>query len=272
MIACCPRCRLLQPASERCAHCGDERPLRDDETDQLLRPRIESVQVVAKPPPGHGRGGGRVVLTMFGMIFGAMAGEVLLHSPFGALGGMALGMVGYRKHFWRVFLIRKPKLSPVPDPRKPVIDVVELVGTAKPFEGTVASVVDEAPCVATAACLRVDRQLLLRAVRAAPFWLVVDSGRRVLITGACWVTADPPRAVIATRAILERLEIPTRVPVPRRAMIDEARIAAEDRVVVTGIVREEHLVGLGYRDQAIETMRGEAGAVVWIERIKAAPS
>jgi hypothetical protein len=270
VIACCPRCRLLQPAGERCVHCGDVRPLRDDEADQLLKPYVESVQVVAKPPPGHGRGGGLVLVTFLGMVLGAFAGEALLHSPVGALAGMALGTLGYRKHFWRMVLIRKPKLPPVADPKKPISDVTELVGTAKPFEGAVASAIDQRPCIAVATCIRVDRRLVLRAVRAAPFWLVSDAGRRVLITGACWVASEAPLAVIATRAITDRLAVPPRMVVPRRAMIDEARVVAEDRIVVTGLVREEHLVGLGYRDQAIETMRGEAGRVVWIERIKAA--
>ena len=44
-------------------------------------------------------------------------------------------------------------------------------------------------------------------------------------------------------------------------------ISAGDRIAVLGAVREEQVAGAGYRDTVVETIRGEPGSVVWIERL-----
>jgi hypothetical protein len=237
--------------------------VRHGELDQLLRPRIESVALVSKPPPDHRRGAAPVLATLIGMLLGTFAGFELFGSALGGVGGMLLGMVGYRKHVWKTVVIRRPRLAAVPAPVKP--SMTAIVGTVHAYTGTIGTLEPAITAVATAVVLRsaIDRDgVVLRAARAVPFWLVAGS-RRVLVTGSCWVGfPGQPREI--GRALVD-LEIPMSL-IPKRPFVEEAWISPGDRVAVTGRVRDQQVPGLGYRESTVETIEGEPGAVAWIER------
>jgi hypothetical protein len=94
--------------------------------------------------------------------------------------------------------------------------------------------------------------------------------RRVLVTGECWV-AGAGASAISAWPLLGELQIDG-LPIARagRSKLQVTRIAVEpgDRVAVRGRLRVEQLAGVGgYRDALTETICGEPGAVVWIERL-----
>jgi hypothetical protein len=271
--ACCPHCRLIQPPSELCTHCGNDRPrLLDGELDDLLRPQVTGISRIDRPPATGWRDLVAVTATAIGVGGGTLGGILLVHHPVGALAGFAIGWFGYRKQFWKTILVRSPRLLPVDFPSPPAGDVVELSGTAQLFERTVVAPITRVPALAAAVTVEIDRRgpalgtarLVVRAIHAAPFWLVTEGAppRRVLITGACWVTPPKHRAPDVKRASAE-IGAPD-LPLPKDSIAEEAAVEVGARVTVTGVLREEQLAAGGYRDSRVETMRGEPGSVVWI--------
>lgn len=254
---CCPRCRLLQ-RERSCLDCGE----RTAALDGLTRQRIAGVAAASRSPAQGWRDAVALYTTAFGSLGAAAAATLLTQSGWGLVAGPVVGLLGYKKQFWKAVLRRRPRLAAVPPrPRPPG---APLVGVARPFERTVA---DGALAIATT--VENSRGVIVRAIDAAPFWLVLGD-RRVLVTGECWV-AGAGASALSAWPLLGELQIDG-LPIAwaGRAKLQVTRIAVEpgDRVAVRGRLRVEQLAGAGgYRDALTETICGEPGAVVWIERL-----
>lgn len=255
---CCPRCRLLQ-RGRSCLDCGE----RTTPLDGLTRQRIAGLTTAPKPPAQGWRDAVALYTTAFGTLGAAAAAVLITDSAWGAVLGPVVGLFGYKKQFWKAMLRRRPRLAAVPPRRRPA--GTPLVGVAQPFECTVA---DGALAIATTVENR--QGVIVRAIDAAPFWLVL-AGRRVLVTGDCWVAGAASASPVPAWPLLGELQIDG-LPITRgsRSKLQVSRIAVApgDRVAVLGRLREEQLPGAGgYRDAVTETIRGEPGAVVWIDRL-----
>lgn len=255
---CCPACRLLQ-RGPRCVDCrADTAAL-----DELLRAQIAGLTRIARPPPRGWRDRVALWTTALGMLGSGIVASVLIDSPAGMLVMPAVGAFGYSKQFWRAAFKRRPRLTGVPPRARP--PGVPLVGIARPFERTLAT-----GAIAIATIVENRQGVLLRAIDAAPFWLVIGD-RRVLVTGACWL-AGAAAAYLVPMSVLLRELVAGGFPIDRasRAGLRVARIAVMpgDRVAVLGPLRDETVAGLGgYRDSLTETIRGEPGAPIWIDRL-----
>jgi len=260
---CCPACRLIQRAP-RCIDCGADTTALAD----LTRSRIEGLTTVPKQPPRGWRDALALLATVFGALGAAAGGLLLTNSPAGMLLGPAVGIFGYRKQFWRAALKRGPRLGPVPVRDHP--EGEPLIGVAQPFERTLAG-----GAIAIATTIATAHGVIARAIDAAPFWLVLGD-RRVLVAGACWVAGLPTQRRAVVGALLREIEA-SDLPLDQvgkvRLQVLRVAVAPGDRVAVLGRLRDEQLAGVGgYRDSLIETVRGEPGALVWIERLEPAPA
>lgn len=235
--------------------------------ETLGRPRIEGLTTVSKPAPKGWRDTLALTTTVAGIYGASLIGAWLLGSTAGVIAGPVVGAIGYRKQFWKTALVRKESLRAVPAPERPA--GLSLNGTAEPFERTLdmpRSVVRAPLVVATA--IHGPRGVFVRAIESVPFWLVLAE-RRVLVTGACWANASLCE-LLPVNETLHDLGA-DRVPLSRwrrrRLTTSRVTIAAGDRVCVTGQLRQELLAGMdGYRDSFTEVVRGEPGAIAWIDR------
>ncbi len=196
-------------------------------------------------------------------VFGAGVVGALLAGPPGILLGPAFGLFGYTKQYWRAALRRRPRLAAVNAPVRREGDA--LVGIARPFERTLAG-----NALAVATTIGNAAGVMVRGIESVPFWLALDD-KRVLITGVVWlaslVPADLPSATDALRE-LEVNDLPVTRAQRKKLRASRVSILAGDRVSVIGRVREEqHPGGGGYRDSLAETVRGEPGQIVWIQRL-----
>jgi hypothetical protein len=271
--ACCPRCRLVQAEAPGCAHCGDEvRPVRfDDELELLLKRRVEGVRTVPKKPATGWRDGLAVTVTALGVLGGAGAGAWLTRSPYGIFAGVALGAFGYSKQYWMARLVRRKRLRPVPFLLGP--EPGGVVGVAQPFQRTIEAQVSGETALVAVVMICGQFGLLLRHVRAEPFWLLADDGARILVTGACWIGSirarrfDSAGSTDDVNAALRVLGVPATLRLPALAAVIETHVKPGERVRVIGTVRREHAVEVaGYRDATVDVMRGVPGAPVWITR------
>jgi hypothetical protein len=260
---CCPRCRLLQRA-RLCVDCGEHTAA----FAELLEIRVEGLTTVSKHPAS----GWRDTLALFGTAFGIFAagaaGVLISKSAVGLLLAPAAGIFGYTKQYWRTAFKRRPRLAAVPARGRPAGDA--LVGAAQPFEHTVRS-----GALAVATTIESRQGVIVRAIDAVPFWLALPE-RRVLVTGEYWVAgtaSERDNAVSVALGELEANELPIAMASKRRLRVMRVMLMPGDPIAVIGRPREEQLPGGGgYRDALVETIRGEAGSPVWIERIeRAAP-
>lgn len=254
---CCPRCRLLQ-RERRCIDCSAEtEALRD-----LTRPQIAGLTAVPKQPATGWRDQVALWSTALGVIGGAATGVVVSHSVLGLLAGPALGVLGYSKQFWKAAFKRRPRLGAVAARERP--PGPPLIGVAQPFERTVAG-----GALAIATTIENRAGVIARAIDAAAFWLIAD--RRVLVAGNCWVAGAASASLVPASILLREIEAGG-FPISRasRAGLRVTRVAIMpgDRIAVIGRLREEAIAGLGgYRDSLTETVRGEPGAPLWIDRL-----
>jgi hypothetical protein len=232
--------------------------------EALTRPRIEGLTTVKKRPATGARDALALLGTAFGMFAAGAAGVLLTRSPIGLLFAPAAGAFGYTKQFWRTALKRRPRLAAVPPRARPAGEL--LVGVAQPFERTVG-----AGALAIATTIETSEGVIVRAIEAAPFWLALAE-RRVLVTGECWVaglTSDRADPVSRVLGELEATALPIARARKKRMRVARVTIAPGDRVVVIGRLREEQLAGAGgYRDSLVETIRGEPGSIVWVDRLE----
>lgn len=255
---CCPRCRLLQHGPS-CFDCG-ERTLT---LDGLIRERIAGLATASKPPAQGWRDAVALYTTAFGSLGAAAAAVLITDSAWGAVLGPVVGLFGYKKQFWKAVFRRRPRLAAVSPRTRPA--GASLIGVAQPFERTVA---DGALAIATT--VENSQGVIVRAIDAAPFWLVL-AGRRVLVTGDCWVAGAASASPAPAWPLLGELQIEGRLITrasPSKLRVTRIAVMPGDRVAVHGRPREEQLPGAGgYRDALTETIRGEPGALVWIERL-----
>lgn len=259
---CCARCRLLQPPSPACRLCGHAapQPLLDISTA-----RVEGLLPISRAPDGElerDRFPNAVIALLCG---GALALASRSLAGFGAapvIGWFLLrGRPRVKEPAWR------QRLEPIAPPRPPAAPRSRLVGVAERLERTLGEGHRAALLIATE--VHEEAGLLVRGVEAVPFWLVVG-GRRVLISGAAWAH-DPRRPPAHGGAYLDQLGCPE-LPVSRktRRRLRGARtvIRPGDRIAIHGELREEQLpIVTGYRDSLGETLRGEPGAPLWIEKL-----
>ncbi|TMQ11705.1 MAG: hypothetical protein E6J90_33860 [Deltaproteobacteria bacterium] len=257
---CCPCCRLLQHARV-CVDCGADTAA----LGKLLQVRIEGLTTVSKRPATGWRDTLALLGTAFGIFAAGTAGVLISHSPAGLLLAPAVGIFGYTKQYWRSAFKRRPRLAAVPPRSRPAGE--PLIGTAQPFEQTVRS-----GALAVATTIESRRGVIVRAVDAVPFWLALP-GRRVLVTGDYWVAgtaSERDNAVSVALGELEAAELPIATVSTRRLQVLRVMLMPGDRVAVSGRAREEQLPGAGgYRDALVETIRGESGSPVWIDRLDA---
>ena len=228
----------------------------------LTRERIEGLTTVTKQPASGWRDAVALVGTAFGVIGAGVVGAFAV-GPAGLLLGPAFGAFGYTKQYWKAALKRRPRLAAVPAPTRPEGEA--LVGVARPFERTL-----DAAALATATTIHGARGVMVRGIESVPFWLALDD-KRVLVTGEVWLSSLVPAELPSATDALRELEV-NDLPVTRaqRRKLRASRVTIEvgDRVSVIGRVREEQLPGGGgYRDSLAETVRGEPGQVVWIQRL-----
>jgi hypothetical protein len=228
----------------------------------MTRERIEGLTKVKKKPASGWRDGVALLGTAFG-IFGAGVAGVLALGPAGLLLGPAFGVFGYTKQYWRTALRRTPRLAAMAAPARPEGEA--LVGIARPFEKTI-----DAQVLARATTIHLGPGVMVRGISSVPFWLALEH-KRVLVTGEVWLASLVPEELRSATDALRELEV-NDLPVSRaqRRKLRASRVTIEvgDRVSVIGNVREEQLPGGGgYRDSLAETVRGEAGQVVWIQRL-----
>lgn len=229
---------------------------------ELTRVRIEGLTTVKKTPATGWRDGVALLGTAFG-VFGAGVVGGLAMGPAGMLLGPAFGVFGYTKQYWKAALKRRPRLDAVPAPTRPKGEA--MVGVARPFERMLA-----ADVLASATTIHTAHGVIVRGIESVPFWLALED-RRVLITGEVWLASTIPARLPSATDTLRELEVdelPATRLQRRRMRGSRVTIEAGDRVSVIGHVREEQLPGGGgYRDSLAETMRGEAGQIVWIQRL-----
>lgn len=254
---CCPRCRLLQRGA-RCVDCSTATEALGD----LTRQRVAGVTTVAKPPATGWRDQAALWGTALGVLSAATGGALITHSALGMLAGPAVGVFGYSKQFWKTVLRRRPRLDAVAAPERPAC--AALAGTAQPFERSVAG-----GALAIATTVENRHGVIVRAVDAAAFWLTGE--RRILVSGNCWIAGAPGPSLIPASLLLREIEAGG-FPISRASRtglrVTRVAIMPGDRVSVLGHLREEAVAGLGgYRDTLTETLRGEPGARVWIDRL-----
>ena len=259
---CCPRCRLLQ-RGRLCLDCGE----RTATLEGLTRTRIEGLTTTARPPPQGWRDALALYATAFGSIGAGLVAMLYTGSATAMLVAPLIGILGYKKQFWKAVFKRGPRLTAVVAPGRPA--GAPLVGVAQPFERTVAG-----GALAIATTIENSEGVIVRAVDAAPFWLVL-ADRRVLVAGACWIAGVASASLVPASGLLHELEVGG-LPIGRASKaglrVTRVAIAPGDRIAVLGRAREEQLAGVGgYRDSLTETIRGEPGALVWIDRLDARP-
>lgn len=259
---CCPRCRLLQRARQ-CIDCG----AATASIDALTRPRIEGLTTLPRKPPVGWRDTVALGATVLAALVAGSAAVVVLGDPAGFLAAPAVCLFGYSKQFWKAAVKRRPQLDGVAPPGRPAGE--PLIGVAQPFQRSVAF-----GALALGTTIENTEGVIVRAVEAEPFWLVL-ADRRVLVAGACAVAGATTALGPVSPAVLRELEA-ERLAIGRasRARLRVARVAIApgDRIAVVGRVRDEQLAGAGgYRDSLIEAIRGEPGALVWIERLAPEP-
>lgn len=167
------------------------------------------------------------------------------------------------------------RLDPIDEPSPPELahDAPPLVGIAERLERTLGEGHRAALFMATSVHAP-DGGLYVRRVESVPFWLVLEDGRRVLVSGPAWAN-DARRPPAHGVAYLDSLGLPE-LPVSRQTyrQLRGARtvIRPGDRISIRGPLREEQLpIVIGYRDSLGETLRGEPGAPLWIEKLRHEP-
>src|SRR5262249_33673648 len=158
---CCPRCRLLQ-RGRSCLDCGEPTTTLDG----LTRQRIAGLTTAAKRPAEGWRDRVALYTTAFGSLGAAAAAVLITASGWGGVPGRVGLLFGYKKQFWRAVFGRRPRLAAVPSRPRPA--GAPLVGVARPFERTVAG-----GALAVATTVENSQGVIVRAVDAAPFWLVL---------------------------------------------------------------------------------------------------
>lgn len=255
---CCPRCRLLQRGGV-CIDCGE----RTTTVEGLIQQRIAGLTTASRPPASGWRDAVALYATAFGSLGAAAAAVLITGSAFGMLAAPVVGLFGYKKQFWKTVFRRRPRLAAVPPPPRPARP--PLVGVAQPFERTVAGGV-----LVIATTIENSQGVIVRAVDAAPFWLVL-ADRRVLVTGDCWVAGAASASLAPESQAIREIDLgalPIARTIHNHLRIIRTVVAPGDRVAVRGRVREEQHAGAGgYRDALTETIRGEPGALVWIDRL-----
>lgn len=280
---CCPRCRLLQCAGQhagryaepfdrrcggrydgrydgKCIDCGESTAA----LGELTRLRIAGVSRETRRPPDGWRDRVALYTTAAAVFAAGTAGVLVCGSAAGALFGPAVGALGYSKQFWRAVIIRRPRLAGAAPRERP--DGAPLIGVAQSFERTVAG-----GALAVATVIANRDGVIVRAVDAVPFWLVI-AGRRVLVTGPCWVSGAVHARPAPVGDVLRELDA-SELPIARARRAEltvwQTAVVPGERIAVFGRVREGQLAGSGgYRDAVGELIRGEPGAVVWIERLE----
>jgi hypothetical protein len=242
-----------------CVDCGTPTSALAD----LTRARIEGLVKVKKQPARGWRDTLALFGTAFGMLGVSVAGAMLTSSPAGVLLGGAYAMFGYNKQFWKMGVKRGPRLDAVAPRERPAGEV--LIGVAQPFERTIGP-----DALAIATTIESPQGVIVRAIEAAPFWMVLDD-RRVLVLGECWVASLVSQYHHRVFKALRELgagELPIAHVRKQTLRVAQVTIAPGDLVAVTGRVRAEQVPGIaGYRDSMGETIRGEPGALAWIERL-----
>jgi hypothetical protein len=255
---CCPRCRLLQ-RGRSCLDCGEPTTALDG----LTRQRIAGLATAPRRPAQGWRDAVALYTTAFGSLGAAGAGILITGSGWGAVVGPVVGLFGYKKQFWKAVVRRRPRLAAVPPRPRP--SGAPLIGVARPFERTVAG-----GALAVATTVESSQGVIVRAVDAAPFWLVLGD-RRVLVAGNCWVAGAASAAPVPAWPLFGELQIeglPITRKIRTKLQVSRIAVAPGDRVAVRGRLRVEQLAGAGgYRDALTEAIRGEPGALVWIERL-----
>lgn len=217
-----------------------------------------------KNPPQGWRDTLALFATAFGMLGVSVAGAALTSAPAGLLLGSAYAMFGYNKQYWKMGLKRRPRLGAVPPRERPAGEM--LIGVARSRDRTLGS-----GALASATTIESPHGVVVRAIEAVPFWMVLDD-RCVLVTGHCWVASlvsQHHHRVFRALRELGASELPIAHARKRTLRVTQVTVASGDLVAVTGRVRTEQLPGIaGYRDSMVETVRGEPGAPVWIERLE----
>jgi hypothetical protein len=257
---CCPRCRLLQRGRGRsCLDCGE----RTTTLDGLIRDRIAGLTTASRPPASGLRDALALHATAFGALGATAAAVLITGSALGALVLPVAVLLGYKKQFWKTVLRRRPRLAAVSPRPRPT--GAPLVGVARPFERTVTG-----GALAIATTIENSQGVIVRAMDAAPFWLVL-ADRRVLVTGDCWVAGAASASLVPESQLLREIDLgdlPLARAIRSNLRVTRTVVAPGDRVAVHGRLRDEQLPGAGgYRDSLTETLRGEPGALVWIERL-----
>ena len=251
----CPRCRLLQSDQKRCGHCGEVLvDVRELATDVMT-----GVAMIKRPARTGWRDGVAAFGSGFGVLAGTTAVVAVTGSPLGMLAFPAFIAFFYSKQFWRTGAKTTRAIQPIEELQPPIREPI--FGIARKHEATVEAPGAGTPVLAASICLRTHDGLFARAVRAAPFWLVIDDRKRVLVEGAVWVAAREPKRYGRDR-VLRVLGV-TKLAVPPGTRVDELVIEDGDRVALIGDVREELMQG-ALRDETAQIARGEPGSVVWV--------
>jgi hypothetical protein len=284
---------LLQPPAESCRACGEARP---EPLRALVRPTVERRQALqsAAETPSLDEAGKRnvaigfVLISVVGVaVTRTYAGGVLL----GAAGAWGAQLV----RRWTASIVWRHHLGAIPPPRRPT--GTALIGTIEPFERTLPPRASDrsgrpAP-VLVGTAIHSSQGLLLHAIEAVPFWLVIGE-RRLLVaaetaagsrTSALWPHTGEP-STTGVPALLDELRL-ARLPVSRetRSLLRAVRTVLRpgDRVSILGEPRQEQLVNVpglaslaGYRDSHVELLgplpgspgaRGAHATPLWIEPV-----
>lgn len=293
---CCARCRLLQPPSDACRDCGYPAPstLLD-----LSTPQIEGLLPISRRPAGHRD---NEPLTEGLVAVGAgTAFSFIFRNPLGLLAAPVIAWAirrtrqrnGIKEPAWH------QRLAAIPAPRRPPAAAAAsgadspsftssaeppaepstafisasgaspplITGTAEKLERTLGEGHRAALLIATA--IHTDAGLLVRAVLAVPFWLVVEGGRRLLVSGPAWAHDEhhPPSRGVAYLVELGCPDLPISRATRKNLRAERTVIRPGDRISVIGAPRHEQLpITAGYRDALGESLRGEPGAPLWIEK------
>jgi hypothetical protein len=259
-----------------------------------VRPTIERRNALqrAAETPGLDEAGKRNVAIGFVLLsaVGVAATRTYLGILLGAAGAFGAQLV----RRWTAAVVWHHHLGAIAPPRRPAGPA--LVGTIEPFERALpprASDRSGLACpVLVGTAIYSSEGLLLHAIDAVPFWLVIGE-RRLLVAagssgaGPLWPHTGEP-SPIGARAFLDELGV-SPLPVSRetRRQLRAVRtiLRPGDRLSILGEPRQEQLTNLpglarlaGYRDSHVELLAPPAGppgppaappGPLWIEPLEA---
>jgi hypothetical protein len=265
---CCLACRLLQPPSTSCLHCGAAMVAPLPLIRDLLRYRDMSLAAE--------RDLGLVTALLAG---GSIAVPILMPFALASLAALAVRVPLRRRRARR---LANQDVSPVaPAPALPAPGAVTRVGIARPLYGcAIPSLVDERPMLVEDVALASTGALggmLFRASRSAPFLLEtsgpdLDRDRAIVITGVVRWVPNVPTAEIRRRAVhrgdplLARLGLPDDLRLDAELAVDGLAPESATSIEVNGVITEERVPELAmYREgAAVMVMRGEPGRPVLV--------